>query len=365
MDMAASKDSEDPVQVADRWRPFIDPIRLARWMDDRGLGHGPLEGASLLTGGTQNLLLRFRRADRDFVLRRPPVHLRPNSNEAMLREARVLGALAGTAVPHPCLIATCEDMSVIGTSFYLMEAVDGFNATVSMPPLHSSDATVRRDMGFVIVDAAAALGRVDYVSKGLADFGRIDGYLERQVGRWKSQLAGYAEFTGWPGPGALPDVDRLCAWLDTHRPKTFVPGIIHGDYHLANVMFDYRGPRLAAVIDWELSTLGDPLLDLGWLLATWPDPVHEDRPPLVRPWDGFPTASQLVDRYADRSGRDVAAVPWFAVLACFKLGAILEGTFARSCAGLAPVETGNRLHAQTVSLFNRAGRFIDAAGGRF
>jgi aminoglycoside phosphotransferase (APT) family kinase protein len=335
-------------------------------MDGQGLGHGPLEDAALLTGGTQNLLLRFRRAGSDYVLRRPPIHLRPNSNEAMMREARVLGALAGTEAPHPRLIAACADISVIGASFYLMEAVDGFNATVEMPALHASNAAVRREMGFAVVDAAASLGRVDYIAQGLADFGRIDGYLERQVSRWKSQLAGYSEFSGWPGPGGLPDVDRLCAWLDAHRPKTFTPGIIHGDYHLANVMFDHRGPKLAAVIDWELSTLGDPLLDLGWLLATWPDPADTDRPPLVQPWDGFPTPSELIDRYAERSGRGMEAVPWFAVLACFKLGVILEGTYARACAGLAPAEIGARLHATTISNFLRAARFIDAAAsGRF
>jgi aminoglycoside phosphotransferase (APT) family kinase protein len=343
------------------WRASIDIDRLRQWMAAKGLGSGPIEDAALLAGGTQNLLLRFRQDGRELVLRRPPPHLRSNSNETMRREARILAALAETPVPHPRLIAACAGPEVIGASFYLMEPIEGFNATVAIPEPHASRPDWRREMGLALVDAAAALGAVDYLERGLGDFGRIDGYLERQVARWKGQLASYAELRAWPGPAQLPHVADICAWLESHRPSSFAPGIIHGDYHLANVLFDPARPALAAIVDWELSTIGDPLLDLGWLLATWPDPAHDERAPLARPWDGFPTASELIDRYADRSGRDMTPLPWFAVLACFKLGAILEGTFARACAGLAPMETGERLHASTINLFERAARFIAMA----
>jgi aminoglycoside phosphotransferase (APT) family kinase protein len=343
------------------WRRSIDPERLAEWMARAGLGSGDIEAARLLTGGTQNLLLHFRLGERAFVLRRPPPHLRSNSNQAMDREARVLGALAGTNVPHPRLIAASADTAVIGASFYLMEPVAGFNATVEMPGPYTSDRAWRRAMGFAMVDAIAALGEVDHIARGLADFGRSEGFLERQVDRWKGQLASYGELHEWPGPTGLPHVADICAWLEDNRPRTYSPGVLHGDYHLANVMFDHDRPQLAAVVDWELSTIGDPRLDLGWLLATWPDPAHDHKAPIVEPWDNFPSPAELVDRYANRSHRNLDEIAWFAVLACFKMGVILEGTFARSCAGLAPVETGERLRANAVNLFQRAMRFIGDA----
>jgi aminoglycoside phosphotransferase (APT) family kinase protein len=328
---------------------------LAVWMDTQGLEQGPIGDAVLLTGGTQNILLKFRRGVRHFVLRRPPLHLRANSNETMRREARVLGALAGSDVPHPGLIAACGDEKVLGAAFYLMEPVDGFNATIGLPPRHAGDPAIRRQMGFAMVDAILALGRVDPGAVGLADFGKVDGYLERQVPRWRAQLEGYRDFSGWPGTDGIPGVNTVAAWLETNRPHAFTPGIIHGDYHIANVMFHPDSPRLAAIIDWELATIGDPLIDLGWLLATWPMPGQTTMKRLrVEPWDGFPTADELVAHYGAGSPRDLSAVGWYAVLACYKLGIILEGTYAHACAGKAPKETGDQLHAQSINLFQRA-----------
>ncbi|MFM2370814.1 MAG: hypothetical protein RIS85_536, partial [Pseudomonadota bacterium] len=173
-------------------------LALARWMDGQGLGAGaPLEDVTLLGGGTQNVLLRFTRAGRGYVLRRPPQHLRDNSNETMRREARVLAALAGTDVPHPGLIAACPDESVIGAAFYLMEPIDGFNATTGLPPLHAGSADVRNRMGFAMAEGIAALGALDYRACGLDGFGKPDGFLERQVARWQAQLGSYAQFAGW------------------------------------------------------------------------------------------------------------------------------------------------------------------------
>ena len=324
-------------------------------MDERGLEAGPLEEAERPPGGTQNLLLKFRRGERWFMLRRPPLHPRMNGSETMRREARVLAALAGTEVPHPRLIAACPEEDVLGAAFYLMEPVDGFNAVVGLPPLHAGSPAVRREMGFALVDGIAALGRVDHVAAGLADLGRAEGFLERQVGRWKKQLASYAEYDGWAGPDEIEGVEAVAAWLDAHRPATFQPGVIHGDYHLANVLYRHDGPRLAAIVDWELTTVGDPMLDLGGILSTWPLP---DRPASagtsVTPWDGFPTAEQLIDRYGGQTTRDMRHVTWYAVLACYKLGIILEGTRARAAAGKAEAATGDALHAHTLSLFQRA-----------
>ena len=342
-------------------REVVDLARVAAWMDAQELGAGPFERAELLAGGTQNVLLLLRRSGRDYVLRRPPPHLRKNSNETMRREARVLAALAGSDVPHPRLVAACPAEDVIGAAFYLMEPIQGFNPTRGLPEPFRSDPALRRAMGFSLVDGILSLGRVDYVAVGLADFGKVDGYLERQVPRWRAQLESYAEFAGWPGP-QIPGVERVARWLEDCRPRTFSPGILHGDYHLANVMFRYDRPALAAIVDWELCTIGDPLLDLGGLLATWPAPEGPTPGTIaLTPWHGFPTAEELIAHYARGTTRDLSAVAWYRVLACYKLGIILEGTHARACAGKAPKETGDVLHATTVALFERALRLLAEA----
>lgn len=342
------------------WSALVDIDRLARWMDAQGLGDGPIANAQALAGGTQNLLLRFERSGRAYVLRRPPLHPRSDGNGTMRREMRVLAALAGSEVPHASLIAGCDDTDVLGAAFYLMEPVDGFNACTGLPALHAGDPAMRHAMGLAIVDGAAALGRLDPVRVGLGDLGRTDGFLERQVPRWRALLDGYAEFTGWPGARALGDVGRVARWLDAHRPAQFLPGLMHGDYHISNVMYRSDGPELAAIVDWELAVQGDPLLDLGWLLATWPDAEGVSATAQVpQPWSGFPDAGQLVARYAQGSGRDLRHMRWYTVLACYKLGILLEGTHARACAGQAPRATGELLHASARKLFERASRWMD------
>ena len=334
------------------WETLVPLDRLAAWMDAEGLGEGPIQAASLLGGGTQNILLRFERSGRPYVLRRPPKHLRANSNETMRREARVLAALQGTDVRHPGLIAACPDEAVIGAAFYLMEPVEGFTPRDEMPALHAGDPAIRHRMGLEMADAIAALGNVDYVARGLSTLGRPDGFLERQVGRWRGQLESYHEHPGWPGLSGLPGVDAIGRWLDDNRPKDFRPGLIHGDFHFANVLFSRHSGDLTAMVDWELVTVGEPMVDLGGLISGWPLDGAETGP--VKPWPGFPTRAEIIARYAERTGRDVSAADWYEVLACYKIGCILEGTYARACAGRAPKETGDYLHARTLELFQRA-----------
>jgi aminoglycoside phosphotransferase (APT) family kinase protein len=341
---------------------LVDFDHLLAWMDAQGLEHGSAADIEQISGGSQNVLVRFRRGARDFVLRRPPAFSTANGNETMRREARLLAALTSTAVPHPRLIAACADEAVLGAAFYLMEPVEGFNPAVGLPAPHRHDPALRRSMGLAMADGIASLAALDHKALGLDDFGRPENYLDRQVGRWRSQFEAYGRFEGWPGPAGLPEVDAVARWLEAHRPASFVPGIMHGDFHLKNVMFRYDGPGLAAIVDWELATIGDPLVDLGWLLATWREPgapVHETQI-LVEPWDGFPTAEELVARYGEQSGRDVSAIGWYHVFACYKLGLLLEGSFARACAGKAPMAIGERLHRNAVRLLGRAARL--AAG---
>lgn len=341
----------------------VDLGALASWMDGIGLPKGPISGATLLTGGTQNILLGFERGGRSYVLRRGPEHLRPKSNDTMRREMRVLGALAGSDVPHPALIAGCPDESVLGgAAFYLMEPIHGFNPTVDLPTLHASDANIRHEMGLRAVDALAALGAVDHTAVGLGDLGKPDGFLERQVPRWLSELESYSRHEGYPGPD-IPSLDAVATWLEANRPSTFTPGLSHGDFHLANLLFRYGGPEVAAIVDWEMCTVGDPLLDLGWLLVTWPadDAGAAAVTGALGLAGGLARPDELVARYAERSTRDLSAITWYEVLAAFKLGIVLEGTHARAFAGKALTAVGDLLHATTLGLFERAVRRIHTA----
>src|SRR5690606_16716797 len=292
-----------PVQPEQIDRALVDFDVLAGWMDAQGLPGGPFEHVETLAGGTQNTLIRFRRGGRDYVLRRGPTHLRARTNDVLRREARVLAALDGTGVPAPRLIAACPDESVMnGAVFYLMTPVEGFNATVTLPELHAADKSVQREMGLNAARALSALGAVDYQAVGLHDFGKPEGFLERQVGRWLSELDSYSALDGYPGPD-IPGLDDVARWLDEHRPATWRPGVLHGDYHLANLMYSYDGPEVAAMVDWEMCTIGDPLLDLGWLLATWPDPADQSTS-LAGPLGaagGLPPADELVTAYAERT----------------------------------------------------------------
>jgi len=327
---------------------------LEAWMDDQGLAGDRIENIEPLVGGTQNILVKFDRGGRSFVFRRPPIHKRANSDETMRREARVLAALKGSDVPHPGLIAACPDEALIGAAFYLMEPITGFNAGQGLPESHANSAEWRRGMGFSMAEGIASLAAVEYKAVGLEGLGRPEGYLERQVSRWRHQLETYSEMEGYPGP-EIPGVEEIAVWLEANRPKDSKPGILHGDYHISNVMFSFDGPELAAIIDWELATIGDPLLDLGALIASWPD--DEGKTPLgnaVGWMQGLPSQQEMIDHYGARSTRDLAAVDWYVVLACYRLGIILEGTHARACAGRAPKEIGDLLHATTVALFKRA-----------
>lgn len=342
---------------------LVDLARLEQWLDDAGVGSGLLENVAALAGGTQNILLAFDRAGESYVLRRPPLFPQYDGNATIRREARFLTALRGSDVPHPPIVADCPDPEVLGASFYVMKRIDGFNAHDQLPPLHAESPDIQRAMGFALIDGIVALGRIDPFAVGLGDIGRIDGYLDRQVPRWLKQLDDYRQYDGWPGARGLPDVEAVAGWLSANKPEAFTPGIVHGDYHLSNVMFRVDGPELAAIVDWELASIGDPLVDLGWVVATWPGPEGPVAGTVgAHPWLGFPSAGDLVEHYRSNSDRDLSRIRWYTVLGCFRLGILVEGTHARSFAGKADSAIGDRLHAQAVFLFERASKLI--AGNR-
>ncbi len=323
-------------------------------MDERNLAVGePLANAQLLVGGTQNFLVRFERGDRSFVLRRPPEHKRKNSDETMRRESRVLAALAGSGVPHPEFIAGEADTKLMGCTFFLMGEIEGFLAPDGLPEPVASDEAMQHRMGLAMAEAIAALGAVDHEAVGLADFGK-PGYLERQVPRWRGQLESYASIEGYRGVD-LPHAEALGDWLEANRPAEWQPGIIHGDFHIANVLFNPASGDLAAVVDWELTTIGDPLIDLGQLLALWPMKESENPANLhaISP-PGLASADELLARYGENTTRDLSNIDWYTALAAYRLGSILEGSNARADAGLAPRDIGDQLHESAVGLFQRA-----------
>ncbi|MFD6892940.1 phosphotransferase family protein [Rhodococcus sp. NPDC060086] len=349
-----------PVDVGTVDVGTVDVATLTSWLDSKGVGTGPITDTVPLTGGTQNILVRFVRNDREYVFRRPPLHKRSNSDETMRREARILTALAGTDVPHPRLVAACDDPEVMGFTFFVMDSISGFTATTDVPEPHASSVELQHAMGLAMVDAAAALGRVDPTALGQQQFDRADGWIERQVGRWRKQLDSYYELDGWPGPD-LDGVDELGRWLDEHRPTEWRKGVIHGDFHFGNVMFRHDGPEVAAVVDWELATIGDPLLDLGHLLATWPDPDEPRTKGLARRLDGLPSRAELIARYGATSGRDMTGFDWYQVLACYRLAIILEGTHARACAGKVDESLGKRFHSVSQALLDQARALVSTS----
>lgn len=325
---------------------------LTQWMAARGLDAGPLLAAERLEGGTQNVLVRLQFADRTYILRRPSLHRRDFGDKTIRREARLLAALSVTDVPHPRLVAACADPAVLGAAFYLMEPVGGFVPGAGLPPTFRSSGTMQRALGLSLCDALASLDAVDVHAVGLDDFGRPENWLERQVERWIRQLRSYRQVNGYD-PAALPEPTAITGWLDKHRPRSWSAGLIHGDFGLGNVLVAHDRPVVTAIVDWELATVGDPLLDLGHLLATWPAPERRgpfaglDAPEL-------PDREALVERYAAATGRDTSAIVWYRVLACLRLAVILEGTNARAQAGQASTAVGERLHDLAVDLLDQA-----------
>ena len=309
---------------------LVDPERLARWMDERGLpGRGEPVACRFITGGASNELFEVRRGEVRLALRRPPLRVPEGRNESMLREYRVLAALRDTDVPHARVLACCDDPSVLGACFFLMEYVDGWScmSTVGWPPPFDTDLEARQGLAWELVDAIAKLARVDWRARGLEGFGRPEGFHERQVDRWLAHLARF-RFRDLPG------IEEAAAWLRRYTPRSYRPGILHGDYQFANVMFRDGAPaRMAAIVDWEMATIGDPLLDLGWVLMGWPDPDEERAHAGYVDYTGMPSRAELCERYARGSGLPVDEIDYYVILARFKIAIVLEGGYARYVQG--------------------------------
>lgn len=344
---------------------LIDAERLVSWLDEHipELGSGPLE-ARKIHGGTSNVILSLDRGHGLMVLRRPPAVPPPNSEKSVLREARVLEALNGTGVPHPHCYGRCEDPEVIGAPFYVMELVSGWAAELIDGRIHHkppfNQPPYEYGIAYAMVDGLVALANVDHEAVGLEDFGRPTRFLERQVDRWEGQLHSYERLYGYRSR-ELPGFDVAAEWLRANVPTSFQAGIIHGDVGTPNALFADGPPaRLSALIDWELSTIGDPLLDLAWFAnglrdERWPDHVSGKHLYAV---ENMPTRQELGRYYAAGTGRDIRDFDYYLVLAMFKGGCILEYKVAQSAAGILSAETGQLFSRLVLSSFAEAERLI-------
>ncbi|WP_314173122.1 phosphotransferase family protein [Streptomyces winkii] len=306
--------------------PGLDPERLAAYLDRErpGLVAGPLR-AEVIQGGRSNLTYRVTDGAGRWVVRRPPLgHVLATAHD-MGREYRVISALRGTDVPVPGTVLLCEDEDVLGAPFYVMEQVEG-------TPYRTADELAAigpertRALTLALPDTLVALHSVDPESVGLGDFGRPEGFLERQLRRWGKQLDSSRS-------RELAGIDELHASLGQQLPASPEPSVVHGDFRLDNVLAD-ADDRIAAVLDWEMSTLGDPLTDLG-LLVMYSEPLNIPEAPVSSTAEapGHPSPEELIERYAAASGRDVSRINWYTAFAWFKLAVILEGIHYRYTLG--------------------------------
>jgi aminoglycoside phosphotransferase (APT) family kinase protein len=307
----------------------IDFERLAAWMDEQGLpGKGEVIEPRLLSGGTQNEIYEIRRGDERCVIRIPPHFAPADRDEGILREWRIVEALDGSDVPHTEAVAMCEDASVLGRPFYLMGFVEGWSpmGRQSWPDPFDTDLEARSGLGYQLAEGIALLSRVDWQARGLAGLGRPENFHERQVDRWTS-------FFEKVKTRDLDGIDVASAWLREHKPIDYIPGIMHGDYQFANVMFKDGAPaRLAAIVDWEMGTVGDPKVDLGWMIQSWPTDTMAPEASEASYVDlrGMPNRDQVLAHYAEVSGRQVDDIDYYVILAKWKLAIVLEKGFARA-----------------------------------
>ena len=299
--------------------------RLAAYLEDRLSGEGPVD-VERHAFGHSNVTFFVTRGDLRYVLRRPPEGPLPPGTHDMRREYRVLEGLASSGVRAPRAVLLCEDEEVIGAPFYVMERADGVVIREEMPATLDA-AGDRRRIGEELVDALVELHAVDPHAVGLGGLGKPDGFCARQVRRRREQLAMTVAHTR-----PRPDLEEVAAWLAENIPSSPPPAVVHGDYNLHNVAFAPAAPaRLVAIYDWELATIGDPLTDVGWMIATWreasdPESVLGDLAMTAQP--GFLTRAQLAARYEQRSGRPFDHPTFYRVLALFRLAVALEGLYA-------------------------------------
>ena len=324
-------DHPDSGRIVEGAEPSIVGATLARELHDPRWAECEV---ALISGGKSNLTYRVASAAGEVILRRPPLgHILPTAHD-MTREYRVLTALHGTAVPVPrTLLLFAEESSPLGVPFYVMERVIGHVCRDGLPAGYADTPAERRAIGDALVQTLAALHRIEPDAVALDDFGRPQGFMERQLRRWSEQ---------WERSKTsdLPGLDQLRDGLDARVPVTAVSAIVHGDYRLDNTLLHPTRPgEIVGVLDWEMSTLGDPLADLGALLVYWSESDDDEllkRARIVPPVtaaSGFPGRAEVIERYSELTGFDVSAIDWYEAFAYFKVAIICQGIAARVAGG--------------------------------
>ena len=343
-----------------------DPAKLDAWISaNTDPPAGTLTKVSLISGGRSNLTYRLdfhdqagdQAADQALVLRRPPLgHVLPTAHD-MSREYRVLSALAGTSIPVPTPVAFCDDTQIVDAPFYLMRYVTG-RVLRTREDGAQVTAGQARQLSESVIDMLAAIHGVDIEAVGLAGFGRPAGYMTRQLARWQRQweLSNSRE---------VPGYDDLVRRLAADLPESADGTLVHGDLRLDNMLVTLEPTRVEAVVDWEMSTLGDPLADLGLTLMYWTDPGDEDwlrvsEGGSVTAIPGFMSRADAARRYADLTGRDISAIGYYIAFGCFKLAVVLEGIHARFLQNKTVGEGFEREGPAVPRLIERAHRLLDA-----
>jgi aminoglycoside phosphotransferase (APT) family kinase protein len=328
----AAVDIVDTPEQAERQElaPLIVREPLAAYLDAHGLGSGELR-AERIGEGHSNVTYLIERDGERFVLRRPPRPPLPPSAHDVLREALLLTALRDTPARTPVVLHACDDESVLGVPFYVMDYVEGIVITSKVPAeLDTPDE--RRRISEELIDALVEVHAVDWRACGLDGFGKPTGYLERQLrrfnGLWEHNKT-----------RELPVVQDVAAWLAENLPESPQATIVHGDYRLGNTMFRHGAPaRLVAIFDWELATIGDPLADVGYLTVSWSRPEDRMMKTMfdhlsVTHAEGFLERDELVRRYEQATGRSMSDLRWYQALALWKAAVFMEGNYKRSLAG--------------------------------
>jgi len=334
----------------------VDASGVAGWMRDEGFDIDPATATMVrLVGGNSNVTFVLSDGDRAWVIRRPPLHALDPSAHNMTREWTVLNALRDKEVQAVQALAHCSDPKVIGADFLVMEMVaDAVSLLDELPPGYPSGAEALRPLGYGLVEALADLQAVDWVAAGLTGFGRPDGFLERQVPRWASQYRRNQV-------RELPSFDRVTQWLGDHLPSPQAPAILHGDYHLDNCLFSAQRPELLAVVDWEMASVGDPLVDLGLCTALWGGRLVEEpampRIQAVSRQPGGPAREELVQCYAARTGRDLSQIAWYQAFALWKLAVVIEPAWGQHVRGELRTPYTAALERDVPMLFDEAARF--------
>ena len=307
----------------------INTAKLTEWMDAEGLEVGAPVEVGYISGGSQNDIYEVTRGDIHAALRMPPLTAPAARDEGIMREWRIIDALRGSDIPHTPAIAACSDQSVLGRAFYLMGFVDGWSPMTTMgkwPEPFASDTEARTGLAYQLIEGAALMANFDWKGNGLEGLGRPDGFHERQVDRW-------TEYLNRVKGRELPGFDETATWLRAHKPIDFIPGLMHGDYQFANVMYEDGAPaKLAAIVDWEMGTVGDPKLDLAWVVHSWPEDTSSGEGTVGGYVDmsHLPSRTQVLQHYVDVSGRQVDDIDYYCVLAKWKLGVMLEQSFQRA-----------------------------------